>query len=140
MNEIEKLYKLVGCEKYVCMHKVQKYCDRNGKCSDTSEFTLCLGEDCKKEYKNIVFDKDNDCYFSPEKQLELIKLISITKGILIKQNRIFIGFETGNPNDLKCSEDLDLDFSETLACLINVIWQDLTESEKAGIKRILENE
>ena len=68
----------------------------------------------------------------------MIKWLAITKAVLIKQNRIFIGFETGNPNDLKCSEDLDLNFDDTLANLVINLWQDLTETEKAEIKRILE--
>ena len=115
MSEVEKLYKLAGVNK---------------KCID-KRYEKCTG---------VCFDCKYFIYlpFTAEKQFELIKLISITKGILIKQNRIFIGFETGNPKDLKCAEDLDLNFEETLAGLINNLWQDLTEQEKAEIKRILE--
>ena len=94
-----------------------------------------------KKYR--LLDKDNKLKwvypeFTAEKQLEIIKWLAITRAILIKQNRIFVGFETGNPKDLKCAEDLDLNFEETLAGLINNLWQDLTEEEKAEIKRILE--
>lgn len=94
----------------------------------------------EKEWKPLPYGDIEEYYpeFTAEKQLELIKWLSITKAILIKQNRMFVGFETGNPEDLKCVEDLDLSFEETLAGLINHLWRDLTESEKSEIKRILE--
>lgn len=94
----------------------------------------------EKEWKPLPYGDIEEYYpeFTAEKQLELIKWLSMTKAILIKQNRIFVGFETGNPKDLKCVEDLDLSFEKTLAGLINHLWQDLTDTEKAEIKRILE--
>lgn len=94
----------------------------------------------EKEWKPLPYGDIEEYYpeFTAEKQLELIKYLAITKAVLIKQNRIFIGFETGNPKDLKCVEDLDLNFEETLAGLVNNLWQNLTDTEKAEIKRILE--
>ena len=113
MSEIEKLYE----------NAELLYCN---KCRHDSELD-CLYM-CESKYLP----------FTAEKQLELIKWLAITRAILIKQNRIFVGFETGNPKDLKCSENLDLNFEETLAGLINTLWQDLTEEDKTGIKNILE--
>lgn len=118
MSEIEKLYENAGVKK--------KY-----DCSDCEYLSGYICPKCSD--KQLKYPE-----FTAEKQLELIKWLSITKAVLIKQNRIFIGFETGNPKDLKCAEDLDLNFEETLAGLINNIWKDLTDTEKVEIKRILE--
>lgn len=118
MSEIEKLYENAEIKKkYDC-----------SDCEYLSEYICPKCSDIQLKYPE----------FTAEKQLELIKWLAITRAILIKQNRIFFGFETGNPKDLKCAEDLDLNFEETLAGLINTLWQDLIESEKAEIKRILE--
>ena len=119
MSEIEKLYENANADKDCKLYA------NYGACPDkTKECTYC-------EY--YVYPE-----FTAEKQLELIKWLAITRAILIKQNRIFVGFETGNPKDLKCAEDLDLNFEETLAGLINNLWQDLTDIEKEKIERILE--
>lgn len=128
MSEIEKLYENAGVKKAPdfdnCYPDVVK-CRHCEHYKVIDEFTgRCLNE---------VYPE-----FTAEKQLELIKWLAITRAILIKQNRIFVGFETGNPKDLKCAEDLDLNFEETLAGLINSLWQNLREQEKLQIKRILE--
>ena len=142
MSEVEKLYKLVGCEKYVCTHKVQKYCDRNGKCSDTSEFTLCLEENCKKGYKNIVFDEYNDCYFSPKEQLELIKLLSKLKDYefesVYSNGLYFVGCREALSNNKYWASNKNFEMS--LAELVCELWSKLTDTEKSDIKGILENE
>lgn len=101
---------------------------------------LMQNANVEKEWKPLPYGDIEEYYpeFTAEKQLSLIKWLAITRAILIKQNRIFVGFETGNPKDLKCAEDLDLNFEETLAGLINNLWNDLSDTEKAEIKRILE--
>jgi hypothetical protein len=101
---------------------------------------LYINANVEKEWMPLPYGGIDEFYpeFTAEKQLELIKWLAITRAILIKQNRMFVGFETGNSKDLKCAEDLDLNFEETLAKLINHLWQNLTATEKAEIKRILE--
>lgn len=127
MSEIEKLMQNAG---------IKKAPDINNCYPEMMKCHHCEHYKVIDEYTGRCL---NEVYpeFTAEKQLELIKWLAITRAILIKQNRIFVGFETGNPKDLKCVEDLDLNFEETLAKLINNLWQDLSDTEKAEIKEIL---
>ena len=73
--------------------------------------------------------------FTAEKQIELIKwLIQKYKTILIehKLNLFYI-----NIRDIYTGK-VHIEFDETIAGLINNIWQDLTEEEKQQVKGILE--
>jgi len=73
--------------------------------------------------------------FTAEKQIKLIKwLIQKYKTILIehKLNLFYI-----NITDIYTGM-VHIEFDETIAGLINNIWQSLTEEEKASIKNILE--
>ena len=63
--------------------------------------------------------------FTAEKQIELIKWLSLKFGIYIV-DKYPIGFG-------KCIED----FEEALAESINHLWQDLTDVEKEQVKNIL---
>lgn len=139
MSEIEKLYENAGIKKQYCgwLDMGDLDCQmRYVTCNSINEWKESVLSSRYGESEEEPELKYPD--FTAEKQLDLIKWLSMTKAILIKQNRIFVGFETGNPKDLKCVEDLDLNFEETLAGLVNNLWQNLTETEKAEIKRILE--
>ena len=75
--------------------------------------------------------------FTAEKQIELIKwLIQKYKTILIehKLNLFYI-----NIRDIYTGK-VHIEFDETIAGLINNIWQDLTEAERAEIKNILQED
>lgn len=75
--------------------------------------------------------------FTAEKQLELIKwLIQRYKEIVIehKLNLYYI-----NIRDIYTGM-VHIEIDETIAGLINYLWQDLTDAEKAQIKNILESE
>ena len=110
MSEIEKLYELAGA----------KYCD---KCRHDSEFD-CIYM-CKIKYPP----------FTAEKQLELIKWLAFRDYITIVA---YISGEYHSEHDKYNANEKSLE--GCLARLINNFWQDLTEEEKAEIKRILENE
>lgn len=119
MNEIEQMYRNAGVErkKPAC---VECFLDRHS-CNRTYD-------ECPELYPP----------FTAEKQLEVIKAISIRQAVLLKQNRFFIGFESEKTKDLVCAEHLDLSFEIALAALINHLWQDITEDEKQKIREILE--
>lgn len=75
--------------------------------------------------------------FTEEKQLELIKRLS-TKELKIRTNKqpyaVYIGILGQN----ECFYGLEtLYFEESLAGLINYLWQDLTNQEKEEIRKIL---
>ena len=79
--------------------------------------------------------------FTAEKQLELIKWLS-TKELKIRTNKqpyaVYVGV-LGNDNT--CFYGCQgLYLEQTLAELINHLWQDLTDAEKQQIKNILESE
>lgn len=132
MSEIEKLYenanikkeKIFWCGEYDCLPKehpqgYQINCFRNcGLCSYT-------------EYKYVYPP------FTAEKQIELIKWLVNTIGeeISISGHRKgdLYWMSTNVDNKEQAST-----FEETLAKLINAIWQDLTEEECKQIKDILE--
>ena len=72
--------------------------------------------------------------FTAEKQLELIKWLMVNNKDYqydIEDNKYW--FIIDDYRETKYRE-----FDEALAELINLYWQDLTEEEKAEIKRILE--
>lgn len=113
MSEIKKMYENAGF--------IQKRC---------------------KDYSCIMCDKQRDCNkyppFTAEKQLKLIKWLS-TKELKIRTNKqpyaVYIGL-LGNDNT--CFYGCEgLFFEQTLAELVNIHWQDLTEEEKEQIKEIL---
>ena len=135
MTEIEKLYKNAGVEKEIipCPSKYYGYnCTRNNW-DDT-------GCSC---------DIEGYPPFTAEKQLELIKLLAkrdygdYTSSLLINITDDRVYFSAGAKPKYYVIEVLYdsnryTDFENALANLINKLWQDLTESEKAEIKRILE--
>ena len=77
--------------------------------------------------------------FSAEKQIELIKLLG---------KRSSIGLDIFSDNETWFYYDYNIDgyfeyradgetFEESLAHIVNVLWQDLTDQEKEEIRRIL---
>lgn len=116
MNEIEKLMQNVGV-KPVCLIP-DKYCGM------------------QPIYEDLT----------PEKQLELIKWLAKNKndfGLTFYDN---FGFgiepqwECGCEFSYECFDNTfqNVDFEQSLAGLINNLWQDLTDTEKTRIKNILE--
>lgn len=122
MSEIEKMYENAGVEKEVipCPAKYYGYdCTRNN----------WDDEDCSCDIEGYP-------PFTAEKQLALIKW-------LINEIDYISLWHFKNPEapydfDLGRYHSTGLNFEEALAGLINDLWQDLTETEKAEIKRILE--
>ena len=114
MNEEEKLYKNAGCEKNFC------------HCKNKCPYFRKQCNDCEM----MIYPP-----FTAEKQIELIKWLIIKyKTILIehKLNLFYI-----NIRDIYTGM-VHIEFDETIAGLINNIWQDLTEEEKQQVKGILE--
>lgn len=116
MSEITKLYENAGIEKefekpaecvknpYISCDGCMLYDDKKGKCNN------------RKDYPQ----------FTAEKQIELIKwLIRKYKTISIehKLNLFYI-----NITDIYTGM-VHIEFDETIAGLINNLWQDLTEEE-----------
>ena len=65
--------------------------------------------------------------------LNLFLYIGKIKGILYKKNCLFINFETQKPIGVECEN-----FANALCRIILLIWDDLYNSEKEEIKKILE--
>jgi len=117
MNEITKLYENANVEKHLVYFEC--HIGRSSmRCCPVSS------DERDKECSSCFFrDKMKEVYeyppFTAEKQLELIKWLSDTIG------NFYYDIETGS-------------FEETLAKLINKLWEDLTEKQKQQIKEILE--
>ena len=124
MNEIEKLYELVGINKK-CIDKRYEKC--TGVCYDCVHF----------QYPP----------FTAEKQLSLLQVLARIESAdyfqfffyEIKQEWIF---RLNMLTELSCEsayiyESRNKNFDECIAGLINIIWQDLTEEECKQIREIL---
>ena len=105
-------------------------------------------ENARVEPEIIFIDGDiskKEIVFTAEKQIELIKLLAKNDNIYIIyypfDNTYNIrycvsGFYDGSV--MGDREVTSVNFEETLAKLINNLWQDLTEEERKQIKEILE--
>jgi len=118
MNEIEKMYKNAGVKK-------QKY---------FSHASFYDGSD--------VFEEKIPP-FTAEKQLELIKwlgeldYLGLMRTTMETKDWIF-NSEYNMSGDIYKNSSRAKTFEETLAKLINTLWQDLTSEEQKQIKEILE--
>jgi hypothetical protein len=130
MSEITKLYKNAGIKKEV-IKGCYDYYSKLG--IDIWKENDCAGKNCDTCKK----DKSIKRYppFTAEKQIGILKLLTINRGILIKQNVFFTNLE--NPEKTIGTENIDSNFDEGFASLINILWQDLTEEEKQQVKGIL---
>lgn len=157
MSEIEKLMQNVGIEPNIedCCKLVDKYWNNEDLaglyvCFDHYMKAVCPhNQECTDKCKN-AYDKTIYPEFTAEKQLSLIKwLIHLCKnGEGIKDSYITMEiinnayrFYLINPNwvnSLHRVFSINENFEEMLAGFINNLWQDLTDTEKAEIKRILE--
>ena len=128
MSEVTKLYENAGVElneglEWVCQNP--DHCAYQNL-SVTPE--NCIG--CEHFEREMRFPP-----FTAEKQIELFKwLIQKYKDISIehKLNLFYI-----NIRDIYTGM-VHIEFDETVAGLINNLWQDLTEKEKQQVKGILE--
>jgi len=133
MNEVEKLYENAGIEPdiidsctladkywddedfadlYITFDNyMKKVCPHNQECTD----------ECKNAYDRIKYPP-----FTAEKQLKLLCFL-INFGVEITMQKCNIPIKLEN-------------IANNLTGITNEIWQDLTESEKTEIKRILEYE
>ena len=134
MNEIEKLYENCGIKNY----RIENW---SGFVPDG--WKIITDEKDANKVKEIVRD------FTAEKQLELIKwlarkdygnyaeslLISIRDGY----NYLSVGITTDFGSEYFYEEKIfnSKQFDETLAGLINNLWQSLTEEERKQIADIL---
>lgn len=122
MSEITKLYKKAGVKPF-----------------KTCEFCTQRSVDCMKEnISNITCGFSSDIFppFTAEKQIELIKWLSDTDYYI---HNIYKTIDTKEYFIENYYYDMQVDnFEESLAGLVNNLWQDLTEEEQAEIKKILE--
>ena len=116
MSEIEKLYENAGVK------------------------PLSQMPDVYSGFKNICED------FTAEKQIEIIKVIS-TNHISSDYSYKYLGIDIDEiDNEIYFNLCIDgrkyhahaKDFAITLAKLVNLIWQDLTEQEQQQIREILQ--
>lgn len=139
MTEIEKMFKNANAYKMLCNCEFKNLYDyRIEYGSDVCDYTESKIKEpcniCKKVKQKIKYYPD----FTAKKQLELIKWLS-TKELKIRTNKqpyaIYIGI-LGNDNT--CFFGCEgLYFEQTLAEVINNLWQDLTDQEKEEIRGIL---
>ena len=132
MKEIEKLYSLAGVEP-------QKQCYYWDCPYSTGEVMLDLQKE--KDCANCK-NPDKAVYpsFTAEKQLELLKIcfdkyerLEKVRG-LKERCIIYYHFESNGYTEFVNCET----WEETIAGLINNLWQDLTEAEQNEIRGILE--
>jgi hypothetical protein len=132
MSEVEKLYENAGIKLGCCKYAEYGY--------EGEEGTWYY---CKKENKECwTYPNGNaNCVekgyppFTAERQIELIKWLVKNQDIFkITYHREFLWCSSIEWVESDCYEE----FEESLADLINTIWQDLTEEEKQQIKEILE--
>ena len=146
MSEIEKLYENAGIEpRYQdCCKLADKYWDNENiadeyLCFDHYMKAVCPhNQECTDECKN-AYDKTIYPEFTAEKQLEMIKWLAkrFDFGLEYYQNKTWaVQTQLGWDGYEVMYEHKN--FAEALAGLINHLWQDLTDTEKAKIKRILE--
>ena len=146
MSEIEKMYKNAGCTNmwvqryndgyYEHEHHYNSYKEMISRMMKANDWTLTetqevAKKECKKERPPFI----------AEKQLELIKFITSLgvceienwgdKGFhfAIKRERIYPTMFLSLSN---------INFEETIADIVNNLWQDLTSEEKQQVKGILE--
>ena len=121
MTEIEKMFENAGVKKTYCfIYETNRQCEGIVDCAE------CASADYPP--------------FSAEKQIELIKLLG-------KRARISLEIDFYNKTNFYSDYDI-IDgwfkyqakcniFEETLAQIINILWQDLTDQEKEEIRNIL---
>ena len=149
MNEVEKMYENARVEaKKDCKH----YTMGDGNWfNDTCRIDKGQGtysDICYLGYMNDKTDKDrlNCPYcevedfgyppFTAEKQLNIIKWLSDKADYIdihYDQYKGLFNIQTGMGGLYVCNE-----FEQALASRVNIIWQDLTDTEKAQVKEILE--
>lgn len=95
----------------------------------------CKGSDlCNVSCEHYETKQEVYPPFTPEKQLEIIKLIFKKCFIDIQDNNIKFTY-----HDSPVTYNMDLnDFAQNLAALVNNIWRNLTEEDKEKVRRILE--
>lgn len=143
MSEITKLYENAGVEKEVIKGCYEYYSENGG--IDIYTVNDCKNKDCN----TCKADKSIKEYppFTAEKQLELIKWLSKLAGKLeISSNYndtqyllyFYLNRKTRDEILPNMSTGRSENFEESLAGLINSLWQDLTSEEKQQVKGILE--
>lgn len=146
MSEITKLYENAGIEperqdcckiadKYWANNTesgfeylMQKECPYNQECTD----------ECEYAYDNVVYPP-----FTAEKQLELYKYLC--KPFLITTRYYFDEFSITAENTFEWKTMTKVSatgktYEESIAKLVNNLWQSLTEEERKQIRNILESE
>ena len=140
MNEIENLYKNAGLDNLW----VERYNDGNGfEHENWYPSYKVMIKSMMEKYGWTLMEAQNvtkkECQkefppFTAKKQLELIKWLVVNKEIFtIHYKHRFLYCCEEDRHSSACQEN----FEESLAALVNVIWQDLTEEEKQQIKEIL---
>lgn len=123
MNSIEAMMEKFGVKK------------KPNICWSCLKETTCPWEGCEPDLKIAPLTYPS---FTPEKQLGVIRILSQTMGVLIKEDCIFTGFEHNNKDDLVCLECKD--FGVALAALLITKFDLLLTSQRQRIRKILENE
>lgn len=125
MSEIEKLYANAEVKPF-------RYCYN---CVDNNGNRIENSANCPSRHNCSNTCDTPEYEFTAEKQLELIKWLVVNKEIFtIHYKHRFLYCCEEDRHSSACQEN----FEESLAALVNVIWQDLTKEEKAEIRKILE--
>ena len=121
MNEVEKMYR------------------------NAHVYPRVYGDITKETFENKVFNMTDMCNetFTAEKQISLIKWLGELDMLEImrttrEDKAWIINTEYGMSGNVYKYSSRKLSFADTLANLINELWQDLTEEERKQIKEILE--
>lgn len=130
MSEIEKMYENCNIKP-----KQEGYCDWDSDCPYPDIINSGCGDECPYwKYE----DETKYPPFTAEKQLELIKWLTKNDKFHCLEIEFFIKEKDYKISTYQKASNFNEDFTETLASLINNLWQDLTEEEKQQVKGILE--
>lgn len=139
MSEIEKLYENAGVEIQYGYDVYNKKSEHYRLLNCNKNAVITLFPECKsKGYKVTKVNKTAN--FTAEKQLELIKWLTKREDFALGY---YPSYNIWVAKTEFCWEYYEKTYEhknpeQALAGLINNLWQDLTDTEKAEIKRILE--
>ena len=128
-SEVEKMY-----ENYNIKPKQKGYCDCGDYCP--RPYNKC-GDECPSWIAEVKYQP-----FTAKKQLELIKWLGELDMLEImrttrEDKAWIINSEYGMSGNVYKHTSRTKSFEESLASLINSLWQDLTKEERKQVKEIL---
>ena len=139
MSEVENMYKNANAYKNLCECSFKNLYDYSidygqDVCIHAEDEIRTDCEGCKLAEQNVKYYPP----FTAEKQIELIKWLCKNDKFHCLEIEFFIKEKDYKISTYQKASNFNEDFTETLASLINNLWQSLTEEQRQQIKEILE--